>query len=244
METYQEFLARINTFEKRELHYGYRYFMGNPSISLKVDKNNTFRSFYGDTVVFALDDAVKKKLAAYTDLLYQSASECFCERLVPGTLHVTLHDLSNAPALRDVAEALFENELRAIAKMEALKKFENYKIKMKSKYIFNMVDVSLVLGLYPASEDEYLRLMELYSVFDDVRKLDYPFTPHITLAYYNINGFPPQTARTLEDTVKRLNHQEEFELELNTDHLYYQKFRSMNDYINIFSFKYNAGSRT
>lgn len=79
--------------------------------------------------------------------------------------------------------------------------------------------------------------MELYSVFDDVRKPDYPFTPHITLAYYNINGFHPQTARTLEDTVKRLNHQEEFELELNTDHLYYQKFRSMNDYINIFSFK-------
>lgn len=52
------------------------------------------------------------------DLLYQSAPECFCERLVSNTFHVTLHDLSNSPSLQDVAEELFENELRVIEKRE------------------------------------------------------------------------------------------------------------------------------
>lgn len=36
------------------------------------------------------------------ELLYQPAQDCFCERLVSHTFHVTLYDLSNAPILRDV----------------------------------------------------------------------------------------------------------------------------------------------
>ena len=163
------------------------FLRGNPSISQKVGKDNVFRNFYGDTIVFALDDIVKEKLAEYVELLYQSAPECFCERLVPHTFHVTLHDLSNAPVLRDVAEELFENELKVIEKREEIQKQENEIIKMKSKYIFNMVDTSLVLRLYPVDEGEYRRLMDLYSLFDTVKKLSYPFTPHITLAHYDRN---------------------------------------------------------
>lgn len=232
METYQEFLNRINSFEKREINYGNKLFKGNPSIPQKVGKDNMFRNFYGDTIVFALDESVKEKLAEYVELLYQSAPECFCERLVPHTFHVTLHDLSNAPVLQDVAEELFENELKVIEKMEEIQKQENEIIKMKSKYIFNMVDTSLVLGLYPVDEGEYRRLMDLYFLFDTVKKLSYPFTPHITLAYYNVNGFDLQAARSLEGAVNELN-KNEIEIELNVNHLYYQKFKSMNDYIDI-----------
>ena len=238
METYQEFLDRIDAFEKKEIKYGDGHFKGNLSIAQKVDKDNTFRNFYGDTVVFALDDTVKAKLNEYVELLYRSAPECFCERLVPNTFHVTLHDLSNSPSLRDVAEELFENELMVIEKMGEIQKHEKAKIKMKSKYIFNMVDTSLVMGLYPTDEDEYCRLMELYYIFDDVKKLNYPFTPHITLAYYNAHGFDTQAARALEDTVNQINNTE-MEVELNVNKLYYQKFKSMNNYIDII----NLGKR-
>lgn len=230
METYQEFLDRINSFEEKEIKYGNKYFKGNPSISQKVDINNTFRKFFGDTIVFTLDNFIKEKLAEYVELLYQSAPECFCERLVADTFHVTLHDLSNSPILRDVAEELFENELKVIEMMSEVQKYK--KIKMKSKYIFNMVDTSLVLGLYPVDDDEYRKLMDLYCIFDNVKKLNYPFTPHITLAYYNVNGFNLRAARILENTVNQLNNNE-LEIELNDNNLYYQKFKSMNNYIDI-----------
>lgn len=87
-----------------ELHLGNQYFKGNPSILQKVDSNNKFRDFYGDTVVFALDDITKKALNGYVESLYQSAPECFCERLTPDTFHMTLHDLSNSPSLQNIAE--------------------------------------------------------------------------------------------------------------------------------------------
>ena len=161
METYQEFLDRINSFEKKEINYGNKYFKGSPTVSQKVDTDNTFRNFYGDTIVFSLADVVKENLAEYVDLLYQAAPECFCERLVASTFHVTLHDLSNSPVLRNVADELFENELRVIEKKREIQQQEKVPLKMKSKYIFNMVDTSLVLGLYPADEAGYYRLMEL-----------------------------------------------------------------------------------
>ncbi len=132
----------------------------------------------------------------------------------------------------NIAEEIFNNELKVVEIAREIKKYENTKIKMKSKYIFNMVDTSLVLGLYPADGEEYKRLLELYSVFEKVKKLDYPFTPHITLAYYNVDGFDLKSARILEDTVYRLNGRA-MEMELEVNNLYYQKFKNMNDYINI-----------
>lgn len=233
METYKEFLDRINSFEKSEIDLGDKYFKGSGSIALKVDENNGFKPFFGDTVVFNLDDNTKKTLAKIVDSIYAVVPECFCERLVQNTFHMTLHDLSNSPVLEDIAVELFHNEIKVLKQSE---KIAMQKIKMKSKYIFNMVNTSLVMGLYPTDEEEYNKLMYLYYLFDDVKKLGYPLTPHITLGYYNVNGFSVESARKLENIVKELNAQEmEIEIELNTKELFYQKFVSMNDYINIFS---------
>lgn len=232
MESYMNFLDRINSFEKKEIFYGNDYFHGNPSISLKVNEHNNFRPFYGDTIVFNLDDGTKEKLSKIVDELYQVAPECFCERLVSNTFHMTLHDLSNSPNLWEVAAQTFENEL---AVLNQAKYIGVQTIKMRTKYIFNMVGTSLVLGLYPVDEEEYQKLMNLYYLFDDVKHLNYPLTPHITLAYYNVYGFHTDSARKLEAVVQRLND-DSFEIELNVNDLYYQKFTSMNEYYNIMNF--------
>lgn len=194
MEAYQEFLNRINSFEKKEVEYGKDYFNGNPSIAQKVNEDNTFKDFYGDTIVFNFDNTTKERLSEYTEVLYESVPKCFCEKLHSNTFHMTLHDLSNSPVLKEIAAEVFENELKVI---EISKKVKNQTIKMRSKYIFNMVNTSLVLGLYPVNETEYHKLMELYYLFDDVKSLSYPLTPHITLAYYNVNGFDTANARKL-----------------------------------------------
>ncbi len=234
METYAEFLARINSFEHMPIDFGDGHFDGSPSIAHKVAKDNTFKNFYGDTVVFGLGDAVKSKLSEYVDELYRAAPECFCERLVSHTFHVTLHDLSNFAVLSDIAEELFFNELKIVEIMSAVKKYKDVKIKMKSNNIFNMVDTSIVLGLYPASEADYRTMMDLYKIIDGVKTLSYPLTPHITLAYYNINGFDESSAKNLITAVNKLNTKP-IEIDISVNDLVYQKFTSMNNYIDIIS---------
>ncbi len=229
MESFKDFLDRIHSFETEEICFGDDYFKGNAALSQKIDKNNRFRPFYGDTVVFNLDDTTKKELERIVDRIYAVAAECFCERLASSTFHMTLHDLSNSPVLEKIATDIFENEISVRKKADLICA---QKIKMRSKFLFNMVNTSLVLGLYPIDEENYHRLMELFYLFDDVKKLDYPLTPHITLGYYNIYGFTAKSARKLEEVVKELNRKT-IEIELDTRELFYQKFVSMNDYINI-----------
>jgi len=234
METYREFLNRIHSFEYQKWSFGTGYFKGNPSLEKKVHPNNTFRPFYGDTVVFDLDDTTKERLTKWLDELYAIVPECFSERLATYTLHMTLHDLCNSEEFSEIAEEVEINRKKVQSLCKELLNFDA--IKMKSKYTFNMVNTSLVLGLYPADEPEYKKLMTLYETFNAVKNLPYPLTPHITLAYYNVHGFSDASARRLEELVCHLNCAElelEMEIVLKGEKLYYQHFDSMNHYTNV-----------
>ena len=52
MESYQDFIKRISSFEKQELPLGIDAFVPNSAMRDKVKPDNSFRPFYGDTVVF------------------------------------------------------------------------------------------------------------------------------------------------------------------------------------------------
>lgn len=238
MESYNEFLNRINSFQKRVCELGEGDFMVNPSLKNKVDKNNCFKPFYGDTVVFDLDDVTKTILSDYISQLYKAVPNCFCEKLVTDTFHMTLHDLSNSDVLEDTAIDCFNNEIELLQKLRD-KQINSSTIKMESTCVFNMVNTSLVLGLKPVNEDEYIKLMDLYNYVDSVRGLPYPFTPHITLAYYNRNGFTEKEKSVLENAVNQLNSNR-LEIDLDTKKLFYQKFISMNDYLSVFLFDSNS----
>lgn len=233
METYNEFLTRINSFQNSVLDLGTGNFEVNPSLQNKVSQSNTFSSFYGDTVVFDLKNNEKIVVSDYIDRLYRTVPECFCERLVPDTLHMTLHDLSNSPILKDIAEDLFNNEIKLLKNLNA-ESIGKQTITMQSTCVFNMVNTSLVLGLKPVNEEEHIKLIKLYNYVDSIRILPYPLTPHITLAYFNRNGFDSDAKRNLERIVNEINKNKMI-IELNTERLLYQKFLSMNEYISVFN---------
>lgn len=230
MENYKEFLLRIGEFQFTDMDLGKNYFKGRPSLLDKIDENNRLKDFFGDTVVFELDEVTKAVIGEMMDEIYEAVPECFAERLKTDTLHVTLHDLSNSPRPRDVEEEMARN-------LEEIKirapRFGKRVIRMRTSVIFNMVNTSLVLGLVPINEDEHQKLMELYGVADEVKRAHYPLTPHITLGYYNIHGFDERSVRTLEAVVGRMNRREPMEILLDADRLYYQRFSSMNSYENV-----------
>lgn len=231
MEPYNDFLAKVNNFEKEQLKLGDGYFHANPRLAQKVRRDGKFTDFFGDRIAFRLDYKTIKRLSEITDALYSAAPECFAERLRPDNFHMTLHDLSSSSRLSDIAERMFFNELE-VAKLS--EDIISTGFTMKSNYIFNMLNTGIVCGLVPADEEEYKSLMSYYYHFDDIVYLpyDYGFIPHITLAYYNLNGFDSASAKKLEDAVTKLN-KNSFKLELYTNELYYQKFTGMNSYTDI-----------
>lgn len=234
MECFDDFLKRIS-YQQAELQLGDGLFKPDNRVYEKVNQDNAFKPFYGDTVVFDLDSRVKNKIAGIIDRLYKTAPECFCERIKADTIHMTLHDLSASDTLENVATEVFDNEVKLLSVLKENPQ-KPMTIKMKTNFIINMVSTSLVQALVPADEVEWNKLQVLYELINRVKVCPYPFlTPHITLAYFNYNGFDASSADKLKAKVYELN-QNRFDITLKTDSLYYQKFISMNDYVPIFRF--------
>ncbi len=231
MEEYNEFLSRINKSIKKEFCIEKNFFYPNQSLEAKVNKNNCFKEFYGDTTTFDLEQKDKDKIDSIILKLYSNVPECLCEKLDKSHLHMTLHDLSSNVKLKIIEKTLEnnENKIKEILKSEELL---SGTIRLKTYCITNILNISLVLVLLPIGKNEYEKLMTIYNLIDKVQVLKYKFLPHITLGYYNINGFDIPSVINLEKLVNELN-QHEFEINVNTKYLFYQHFTSMNNYKKI-----------
>lgn len=234
MENYSDYLNRIS-YQKADLQIGEGSFKPDGRLFEKVNQGNGFKPFYGDTVVFDLDSCIKEKISGIIDRLYETAPECFCERIKADTIHMMLHDLSASDKLENMAVEVFDNEVNLLRVLKGNPQ-KAQTIKMKTNFIINMVSTSLVLALVPADEVEWNKLQEMYELINKVKVCPYPFlTPHITLAYFNYNGFDEKSADKLKSAVLELN-EKNFDITLQKSRLYYQKFISMNDYISFFKF--------
>ena len=233
MESYEQFLDRINSFEKLDFSLNKEYFIPDPSIYSKVNSNNEFRKFYGDTTVFDLDEESKARISKMIETLYIETPECFCEKRITDTLHMTMHDLCNSTSKKEIENEM-KNNLTKLKKVLRDEPIPQQKIRMRTNFITDFGHVNLVLALCPVNEEEYKKLMKIRTIIDKVKELDYEFTPHVTLAYFNSKGFDVDSVINLVKTVRRLNSNENFEIVLNTKQLIYQTFTDMNSYNNVY----------
>ena len=145
---------------------------------------------------------------------------------------MTLHDLSNSTSKSKIKKEVKANfiKLKEVIKETPI---PDQKIKMKTNFITDFGHVNLVLALCPVNEEEYKKLMNIRSTIDRIKKLDYEYTPHVTLAYFNSKGFGADSVKKLVKVVRNINKEESFDVILDTKQLIYQTFSDMNNYTNI-----------
>lgn len=200
-------------------------FQTNPNLLKKVDREGNFLPFYGNTVVFLLDDPVKAALKALQGQLYEAAGWMLSEKLHSDTFHMTLHDLVNG-ADQTVALCQRMEETGAQAKGLLAKWAAMPPLKMKTTWLFQMVNTSIVLGLAPAEEETALRLDAMYSAMESILPLGYALTPHITLAYFRPGCYQPEQLQALKHFLSPID----WELSLHPGRLVHQTFSHMNHY--------------
>ncbi|MBQ7888532.1 MAG: hypothetical protein IJ356_02095 [Erysipelotrichaceae bacterium] len=81
----------------------------NPNCLKKVNERGEFCQFYGDTLVYLLDDKVKNHCRYYQDQLYQYCEDVFAEPLNEETFHLTLHDLNNSTDIHSIYFSMEES---------------------------------------------------------------------------------------------------------------------------------------
>ncbi|MGN1249862.1 MAG: NADAR domain-containing protein [Candidatus Spyradocola sp.] len=217
----------INTLEDyicRSMPLG-QDFATHPNLRMKVDAEGRLLPFLGNTVIFLLNDDTKQKLRELQASLYQAAPEMLAQPLQASTFHMTLHDLANGtpdqPGLRD---SMRDTQQRASRLLSYWK--DNPPLRMKTTWLFNMVNTSIVLGLAPADEDSLRRLDDMYTALEGVVRLGYALTPHITLAYFRPGVYGQETVSRLQSALRPVA----LEIELRPEQLVLQNFTDMNHY--------------
>ena len=141
METYKDFLERIS-YQQPELLIGKGDFKPDKRVYEKVDPDNSFKPFFGDTVVFDLDNSTKEMISKRIKKLYDTVPECFSEQINTDTIHMTLHDLSASDKLEKVSAEVFKNEVELL-RLVKVKPQQPKTIKMKSNYIINWISIGI-----------------------------------------------------------------------------------------------------
>lgn len=208
----------------------------------KVQPDGSYAPFPGTTVVFR-----PGRRALYAVELMQGLirrlledTQMLAAPLPSSSIHMTLHDLvSPEKCASDPADkARYHQEMtqslhRASAIVEKIKnEHRDKRIILTADRIVNMVSKSLVLILKPRTEEDYRCLMDMYGWFDEIIRLPYPLTPHITLAYFRpgmLDG--DRLAQALEPAQIRQDSAPVFEFDVES--LTAQQFHDMQRYSDV-----------
>lgn len=232
MENLEQYRRRTGGFMRDSLPHGGMFAM-NPNLARKVGEDGRFRPFYGDTVIFDVEDEVKCRIERIKSQLHRSCGDVLAEPLDKDTFHVTLHDLSSGGDSAALTAQMDQNHWKTRQILDAVRREDMPPARVKAVSVFNMVNTSVVLGLEPADDASCRRLMELYERFQDVVRLDYPLTLHITIAYFRPGRYSDGQRQELVRMFSELNRDLDMGFSLEDERLWYQRFRDMNHYGNI-----------
>ncbi len=229
LETLAAFHARVDGFQHDSLpHSG--PLSTRPRLLEKVDPDGKLLPFFGNTMIFDLPESTQLEIARMQLILNRLCGFLLAEPLAPATLHMTLHDLLNG-----VDEAALMEPVRQtgeVARAILRRQREDRRpIHLTATAAFCMVGGSVGLGFAPDTEEDCARLMALHADYQPVVPLNYPLTPHVTLAYLRPGVYDESAVALLADALRELNALPPVRLTLTTDALHYYRFTDMNTYI-------------
>lgn len=228
LETLSAFLERTDSFIWDSLPHG-GGMETNVNLAAKVLGDGRLAPYAGSTVVFKLPEYGKRYVGEIQDLLYRNCAEILAARLDPDTFHITLHDLVSGMPGGGLTERIRAVRDRA-AEQAGWLAGGNETVRLRSTALFNMVRTSIVLGFAPADEYSCMKLMDWYGSFQEIVRLDYPLTPHVTVAYFRPCAMTSGQVDMLRTVTERVNQQEKLTVEILANTMEYQEFSDMNHY--------------
>ena len=144
---------------------------------------------------------------------------------------MTLHDLLNGVDAAALAEPGRVTGEQAKAILAQQRTAGTRAIRLTSTLAFNMTNGSVALGFAPDTEADCAALMGMHAAYQAVVALNYPLTPHVTLAYYKPGTYGPEEVAALAEALAAINALPKVRITVDADCLHYYTFEDMNTYI-------------
>lgn len=225
-ESFKEFKERIGGFSRRGFPEG-ETLITNEKLLEKADRTGRLIPYMGSTVLYMLSEEAQQEIACVQEALYGQFGRFFAERLSADQMHITLHDLISGPPSSWILKSMMNLSGRIDERIEQIKR-RHENIVLRSTYLFSMVGTSLVWGFEPIDDENYRKLMDAYESVDKIVKLNYPLTPHITVAYFKPGIY--EDISVIQPFIDSVHGKKTIEIALTPEMLGQYFFFSMNDY--------------
>ena len=230
MENLHEFHTRVDGFQHDSLpHDG--PLTTKPLLVEKVAPDGGLLPFFGNTMIFDLPVETQLTIARMQLLLHHRCGWMLAQPLAPETLHMTLHDLLNGVDATVLMEPVRRTGEAAKAILHRQRAAQQPPIRLTSTLAFNMTNGSVALGFAPDTDADCAALMTLHRDYQSVVALDYPLTPHVTLAYFKPGTYGPDEVSQLASALREINAMARVHLSLDAQALHYYRFTDMNTYL-------------
>jgi len=230
MENLTEFHTRVDGFQHDSLpHDG--GFTTKPLLVEKVAPHGELLPFFGNTMIFDLPQDVQLTIARMQLILHHRCGWMLAQPLAPDTLHMTLHDLLNGVDEAALAAPVRQTGEQAKSILAAQRAAKLPPVHLTSTAAFNMTNGSVALGFAPDTEADCAAIMGMHARYQDVVALNYPLTPHVTLAYYKPGSYGPEAVAALADALREINTLPKVRITVDADCLHYYTFADMNTYL-------------
>ena len=230
METLHEFHARVDGFQRDSLPPE-GHLTTKPLLVEKVAPDGGLLPFFGNTMIFDLPAETQLQIARMQLLLHHRCSPMLAAPLAPSTLHMTLHDLLNGVDEAALREPVRQTGRQAKAILVGQREAQQPPIRLTSTLAFNMTCGSVALGFAPDTEADCTHLMAMHKAYQDVVALNYPLTPHVTLAYFKPGSYGPGEVAQLAAALSEINALPKVHIAVDAHCLHYYTFEDMNTYI-------------
>lgn len=229
LESLCEFHRRVDGFMHDSLPQQGGFITREP-LREKVAPDGHMLPFFGNTMIYDLPEGVKVQIGAMQLQLHHLCAPYLAEPLAPATLHLTLHDLLNGTDEAALRQGVLETGQQAQRLLEEMRREIAPPVALRSMAAFNMVNGSVALGFAPETEADCAAIMALHARYQDVVRLNYPLTPHVTLAYYRPGEYGREMVDALAEALRRINAMAPVRLSLSAQALHYRRFSDMNHY--------------
>ena len=228
LENLAAFHARVDSFQQNSLGDA---LITKPLLVEKVAPNGELRPFFGNTMIFDLPQDVQIQITRMQLLLHHRCAGMLAQPLTPATLHMTLHDLLNGVDAAALAAPVRQTGALALQILAEQRSARLPAVHLTSTAAFNMTNGSVALGFAPDTEADCALLMGMHARYQDVVALNYPLTPHVTLAYYKPGEYGPEAVTALKDALAQINALPKVHITVDAECLHYYRFEDMNTYI-------------
>jgi len=203
----------------------------NRELRIRVGNDSKFQDYVGDLINFTIGAPDVSQFLKLKNSF--NGLDMFSENIDPTCYHMEVHPLTSGKQSNKIQEKILENQKKCTKVFEKINEYVKgqaacAQITMVATRLHPLNNMALVCGLIPKEEKDFVHLLNIYNLCEEILNSYLAPQFHVILSYFQPRIFQ---AGEVQELYKMIKHSKvDFEITFDINKLSYQYFTNLNCY--------------